>query len=48
MKKAQKLREEKDGKQIVRLSLVKLFMKKRTHVQSVPEHKFCRFLNLTK
>ncbi len=48
MKDVQRTSGEKKGKQIVRFSQLKVFMKKRTHIQIIPETKFCRFLNLTK
>jgi hypothetical protein len=48
MKKTQKPRKKNGRKQVVKISLVKLFMKKRTINQALPEDHFWRTLNLTK
>ncbi len=48
MENIQKTQEQNDRKQVVKFSLVRLFMKKKTHKQTVPEDHFCRTLNLTK
>jgi hypothetical protein len=48
MDKTQKKRIKNRRKQVVKISLVKLFMKKRNTNQTLPEDHFWRTLNLTK
>jgi len=48
MKKTQKPPKENGRKQVVKISLVKLYMKKKTNNQTLPEDHFWRTLNLTK
>jgi len=48
MKRSQKPRKKNGRKQVVKISLVKLFMKNKTINQAFPEEHFWRTLNLTK
>lgn len=48
MERIQKPRKKNDRKQVVKISLVRLFIKKKTINQALREDQFCKALNLTK
>ncbi len=48
MKKIKNIRGKIEYQQVVGFSHAKLFVKKHTHTQMIPEVKFCKYLKLIK